>query len=189
MKTIITITLIFLSSITYSQHTIFPKNGLAISCYIEKVSGDTIYYYPEWAVSQLNYLSLKNVKHYTYNIIDSSEQIEKKISLPAKNIEVALKQTDSINYIATVENEWYYVGLAGQSIKRSLYWRLASLAFGTTTLILAPNAIAINNIMPIYLLAGITLTSSIMSIIEFHRAGVMLENASLKNRAKIDSPK
>jgi hypothetical protein len=186
MKIFLIVVLTFISIAAFSQHTIFPKKGIAISCFIENVTVDTIFYYPEWASKQLNSMALSQVKHYTYNIDDSAQLLPPADSTELTDIYEDLKRADSLLNLATVENEWYYVGLAGKSIKSSLRWKLATYGLSVISAMLAPMSISNGDLTLVYFFAGAAFTGNIISIIQLNKSGNMLEQASKKNMEKTD---
>ena len=98
-----------------AQHTIFPKTGIAINCKIEKLTNDSIFYYPEWDTTSLKSINRIDVKHYTYNE-EFNEQSAKE-----KSIQIVLDSTKIEG------SQSYHLIMAGTNIKEATILKLVSI--------------------------------------------------------------
>jgi hypothetical protein len=176
MKNILTFILVITASTAFSQHTIFPKKGLAIQCNIKKVKNDTIYYYPE-ANNELNKLPLKKVLHYSFNESDVPEIINEN---DTNNSKFAHEEIDSVKLVI---NEWDHLDLAGQSLKSAVYFRLAAAGLAiVATYTLA--SIGSNNYAAPVFFGLAALGCSITSIVKTYNSGANIVEAARIGRQK-----
>lgn len=171
MKTITTLIFFFLASIAYSQHTIFPKSGLAIQCEIRKVTEDSIFFVADYGNNTLSKLPLKSIIHYSYNIVEND----------SLDITSQSAVFDSSYFEDLSIGKWDLINSSGSKIKKSIVYNLNAtlIIVGTAAYSYfspAPSA-------PVLILLGATaLGFNIASRVVLYQAGAYLEKASDKRR-------
>jgi hypothetical protein len=177
MKNILTFILVITASTAFSQHTIFPKKGLAIQCNIKKVKNDTIYYYPE-ANNELNKLPLKKVLHYSFNESDVPEIINEN---DTNNSKFAHEEIDSVKLFIS---EWDHLNTAGQSLKSSVYYRLAAAGLAIVASYTLATSIGSNNYAAPVFFGLAALGCSITSVVKTYNSGANIVEAARIGRQK-----
>lgn len=182
MKTIFTLILSFTVFFAFSQHTIFPKKGLAINCYIKKIKNDTIYYYPEWAQNDLNKLSLNKVLHYSFNESDVPTIINEN---DTNNSKFAREEIDSV---ISVMNEWDHLDIAGHSLISSINYSLAAAGLAIVASYTLTTSIVSNDYAAPIFFGLAALGCSITSIVKTYNSGANIVEAAKIGRQKQKKP-
>jgi hypothetical protein len=181
MKNILTILLFITASKAFSQHTIFPKKGLAIQCEIKKITLDSIYFTADNEKNTLKCLPLKRVIHYSFNLPEGDSvgtDIMANI-YDTTEIKQAKNGLNGDDFKKISETNWSLINKSGSSIKKAVIFNALSwLIIGGNAIYFTSSNLPNSNIVITLGVAALGL--NLAGMIEIYQAGAFLELVSDK---------